>query len=210
MLSTRANLFYKGCAPSAVCAACPMQETGRHLFFDCSIATEDGSFSPSFPTFAPSSPINLCTASPPPAKLEAMDLFELPPATGHVAQPQPPPPMALAVCTSTPTTATFVPKKRKHTGTHLVAPGASMAASVVAAMAKATMMPFLRARPKMGGDTDEGGGQRQAVEGRREEEEACEAKRPSYNCSASHPRSAHRRKTTSMLPTCVGDMPKRQ
>ncbi|KAK1699148.1 hypothetical protein QYE76_015845 [Lolium multiflorum] len=39
-LSTRANLFYKGCAPSVVCAACPMQETGRHLFLDCSIATE--------------------------------------------------------------------------------------------------------------------------------------------------------------------------
>ncbi|KAK1609392.1 hypothetical protein QYE76_033065 [Lolium multiflorum] len=41
-LSMRANLFYKGCAQSAVCAACPMQETGRHLFFDCSIATEGG------------------------------------------------------------------------------------------------------------------------------------------------------------------------
>jgi hypothetical protein len=34
-LSTRANLFYKNCAPSAVCAACPAIETGRHIFFDC-------------------------------------------------------------------------------------------------------------------------------------------------------------------------------
>jgi hypothetical protein len=34
-LSTRANLFYKNCAPSAVCAACPAVETGRHIFFDC-------------------------------------------------------------------------------------------------------------------------------------------------------------------------------
>ncbi|KAK1653138.1 hypothetical protein QYE76_070943 [Lolium multiflorum] len=34
MLSTRANLFYKNCAPSAMCAACPDIETGQHLFFD--------------------------------------------------------------------------------------------------------------------------------------------------------------------------------
>ncbi|KAK1620664.1 hypothetical protein QYE76_026181 [Lolium multiflorum] len=34
-LSTRANLFYKHCAPSSVCAACPEIETGRHLFFYC-------------------------------------------------------------------------------------------------------------------------------------------------------------------------------
>jgi hypothetical protein len=34
-LSTRANLFAKSCAPSAVCAACPAVETARHLFFDC-------------------------------------------------------------------------------------------------------------------------------------------------------------------------------
>jgi hypothetical protein len=33
-LSTRANLFYKNCAPSAVCVACPAIETGRHIFFD--------------------------------------------------------------------------------------------------------------------------------------------------------------------------------
>ncbi|KAK1692507.1 hypothetical protein QYE76_009204 [Lolium multiflorum] len=39
-LSTRANLFFKGCAPSAMFAACPLQETGRHLFFDCSTAAE--------------------------------------------------------------------------------------------------------------------------------------------------------------------------
>jgi hypothetical protein len=34
-LSTRANLFYKSCAPSDICAACPSPETRRHLFFDC-------------------------------------------------------------------------------------------------------------------------------------------------------------------------------
>jgi hypothetical protein len=34
-LSTRANLFYKSCAPSDACAACTSPETGRHLFFDC-------------------------------------------------------------------------------------------------------------------------------------------------------------------------------
>jgi hypothetical protein len=33
-LSTRANLFYKNCTPSDVCAACPAVESGRHLFFD--------------------------------------------------------------------------------------------------------------------------------------------------------------------------------
>jgi hypothetical protein len=36
--STRANLFYKHCAPSEMCASCPTAETGRHLFFDCSLA----------------------------------------------------------------------------------------------------------------------------------------------------------------------------
>ncbi|KAK1677186.1 hypothetical protein QYE76_038035 [Lolium multiflorum] len=39
-LSTRSNLFFKNCAPSDVCAACPSTETGRHLFFDCSLASE--------------------------------------------------------------------------------------------------------------------------------------------------------------------------
>ncbi|KAK1698627.1 hypothetical protein QYE76_015324 [Lolium multiflorum] len=39
-LSTRANLFYKSCAPSDVCAACPEIETGRHLFFDCRLASD--------------------------------------------------------------------------------------------------------------------------------------------------------------------------
>jgi hypothetical protein len=39
-LSTRANLFYKSCASSDVCAACPEIETGRHLFFDCHLATD--------------------------------------------------------------------------------------------------------------------------------------------------------------------------
>jgi hypothetical protein len=34
-LSTRGNLFYKNCAPTAVCASCPCEETSRHLFFDC-------------------------------------------------------------------------------------------------------------------------------------------------------------------------------
>jgi hypothetical protein len=33
--STRANLFYKHCAPSAICPSCPEVETGRHLFFLC-------------------------------------------------------------------------------------------------------------------------------------------------------------------------------
>jgi hypothetical protein len=37
-LSTRANLFYKGCAPSDICVACPAPESGRHLFFDCLLA----------------------------------------------------------------------------------------------------------------------------------------------------------------------------
>ncbi|XP_071683801.1 uncharacterized protein [Lolium perenne] len=32
--SSRANLFYKSCAPSDVCAACPSVETGRDMFFD--------------------------------------------------------------------------------------------------------------------------------------------------------------------------------
>jgi hypothetical protein len=39
-LSTRANLFYKHCAPSSGCAACSLPETGRHLFFDCPRAAE--------------------------------------------------------------------------------------------------------------------------------------------------------------------------
>ncbi|KAK1608058.1 hypothetical protein QYE76_031731 [Lolium multiflorum] len=39
-LSTRSNLFYKSCAPSDVCAACPSVETGRHLFFGCCLAKE--------------------------------------------------------------------------------------------------------------------------------------------------------------------------
>ncbi|KAK1641575.1 hypothetical protein QYE76_059380 [Lolium multiflorum] len=39
-LSTRANLFYKSCAPSDVCAACPQVETRRHLFFDCCLPSE--------------------------------------------------------------------------------------------------------------------------------------------------------------------------
>jgi hypothetical protein len=37
-LSTRANLFFKNCAPSAICAACPLEETGRHMLFDCCLA----------------------------------------------------------------------------------------------------------------------------------------------------------------------------
>jgi hypothetical protein len=37
-LSTRANLFYKGCAPSDICAAYPAPESSRHLFFDCPLA----------------------------------------------------------------------------------------------------------------------------------------------------------------------------
>ncbi|KAK1613281.1 hypothetical protein QYE76_036954 [Lolium multiflorum] len=39
-LSTRANLFHKSCAPSALCASCPDIETRRHLFFDCLVAAE--------------------------------------------------------------------------------------------------------------------------------------------------------------------------
>jgi hypothetical protein len=38
-LSTRANLFFKNCAPSAICAACPTEETGCHIFFDCTLAS---------------------------------------------------------------------------------------------------------------------------------------------------------------------------
>jgi hypothetical protein len=38
-LSTRSNLHLKNCAPSAICVACPLVETGRHLFFDCGVAT---------------------------------------------------------------------------------------------------------------------------------------------------------------------------
>jgi hypothetical protein len=37
-LSTRANLFFKNCAPSACCSACSADETGRHIFFDCTLA----------------------------------------------------------------------------------------------------------------------------------------------------------------------------
>ncbi|XP_071680022.1 uncharacterized protein [Lolium perenne] len=54
-LSTRANLFYKHCAPSSGCAACSLPETGGHLFFDCpraaavwnrlDVPIPDGSFS---------------------------------------------------------------------------------------------------------------------------------------------------------------------
>ncbi|KAK1666525.1 hypothetical protein QYE76_054684 [Lolium multiflorum] len=39
-LSTRANLFHKGCAPSSACAACGAPESGHHLFFDCPTAAE--------------------------------------------------------------------------------------------------------------------------------------------------------------------------
>jgi hypothetical protein len=39
-LSTRVNLFHKGCASSSACAACGAPETGRHLFFDCPRAAE--------------------------------------------------------------------------------------------------------------------------------------------------------------------------
>ncbi|KAK1609017.1 hypothetical protein QYE76_032690 [Lolium multiflorum] len=39
-LSTRVNLFHKGCASSSACAACGAPETGRHLFFDCPRAVE--------------------------------------------------------------------------------------------------------------------------------------------------------------------------
>ncbi|KAK1609234.1 hypothetical protein QYE76_032907 [Lolium multiflorum] len=39
-LSTRANLFAKNCATSAIYAACHLPETGRHLFFDCALAGE--------------------------------------------------------------------------------------------------------------------------------------------------------------------------
>ncbi|KAK1642683.1 hypothetical protein QYE76_060488 [Lolium multiflorum] len=39
-LSTRPNMFYKSCAPSDVCVACPQVETRRHLFFDCYLARE--------------------------------------------------------------------------------------------------------------------------------------------------------------------------
>jgi hypothetical protein len=38
-LNTWANLHYKKCAPSVVCAACPILETGRHLLFDRPHAT---------------------------------------------------------------------------------------------------------------------------------------------------------------------------
>jgi hypothetical protein len=39
-LSTRVNLFHKGCASSAACASCGAPETGRHLFFDCPRAAD--------------------------------------------------------------------------------------------------------------------------------------------------------------------------
>ena len=35
--SSRANLFFKGCAPSDACERCGASETGRHIFFDCSL-----------------------------------------------------------------------------------------------------------------------------------------------------------------------------
>ncbi|KAK1610061.1 hypothetical protein QYE76_033734 [Lolium multiflorum] len=38
-LGTRANLFFKNCAPSDVCDAFPSIETGRHMFFDYRLAT---------------------------------------------------------------------------------------------------------------------------------------------------------------------------
>jgi hypothetical protein len=38
-LSSRANLFFKNCAPSDRCVACGAVETGRHIFFDCPAAT---------------------------------------------------------------------------------------------------------------------------------------------------------------------------
>jgi hypothetical protein len=37
-LSSRANLHYKGCAPTDTCATCAAVETCRHLLFDCSLA----------------------------------------------------------------------------------------------------------------------------------------------------------------------------
>jgi hypothetical protein len=37
-LSSRANLFFKNCAQTDQCAACPAVETGRHLLFDCPVA----------------------------------------------------------------------------------------------------------------------------------------------------------------------------
>jgi hypothetical protein len=37
-LSSRANLRFKNCSPTDVCAACPGVETGRHIFFDCAVA----------------------------------------------------------------------------------------------------------------------------------------------------------------------------
>jgi hypothetical protein len=39
-LSTRASLFYKNYAPSDICAIFPSPETGRHLFFDCVLASD--------------------------------------------------------------------------------------------------------------------------------------------------------------------------
>jgi hypothetical protein len=37
-LCRRCNRFFKNCAPSDICAACPAPETTRHLFFDCDLA----------------------------------------------------------------------------------------------------------------------------------------------------------------------------
>ncbi|KAK1632841.1 hypothetical protein QYE76_007156 [Lolium multiflorum] len=36
--SSRANLFFMGCAPSDVCAACAAFETCRHILFDYTLA----------------------------------------------------------------------------------------------------------------------------------------------------------------------------
>jgi hypothetical protein len=38
-LSSHANLRSKNCSPMDVCAACPGIETGRHIFFDCAVAS---------------------------------------------------------------------------------------------------------------------------------------------------------------------------
>jgi hypothetical protein len=82
-----------------------------------------------------------------------MDLFELPPAANVVARPQPPPPCAPTLRAGSSADAASVLKKRKHTGTHVVFPGVSLTAVVVATPAKAATMVVPRARPKRGGNT---------------------------------------------------------
>ncbi|KAK1615164.1 hypothetical protein QYE76_020681 [Lolium multiflorum] len=52
MLNTWSKLLFKNCAPSDVCAACPSTEMGRHLFFDCLLASEGAAGGPS-PTTTP-------------------------------------------------------------------------------------------------------------------------------------------------------------